>query len=192
MGETRGLTPEPTEREPEVVRPRVYVASLSDYNDGRLHGCWIDATQDAETIQAEVNAMLHRSPMPDAEEWAIHDYEGFGPLHLSEYESFDTVSRIASGIAEHGEAFAHWAACTGSTSDGTLALFDDMYLGTWPSVHDFAESLIETFGVEEALDRANLPFRNYIRIDTDMLARDVQIENYVSEGAEGVHIFYPI
>ena len=28
--------------------PRIYVASLSDYNAGRLHGEWIDADQGAE------------------------------------------------------------------------------------------------------------------------------------------------
>lgn len=189
MGETSGLTPE---RQPETLRPRIYVASLSDYNDGRLHGCWIDASQDATAIQANVNAMLRRSPMPGAEEWAIHDYEGFGPLRLGEYESFATVSRIAGGIVKHGEAFAHWAACAGSTSDDTLSLFDDMYLGTWPSVADYAESLVQEYGIDEALDRANLPLRNYIRVDTEMLARDTQIENYVSEGIEGVHIFYPL
>ena len=45
------------------------------------------------------------SPEPLAEEWAIHDYEGFGSLRLSESESFQTVSAIAAGIAKHGGAF---------------------------------------------------------------------------------------
>jgi len=52
---------------------RIYVASLSDYNAGRLHGAWIDATQDADEIEAEVQEMLAASPEPIAEEWAIHD-----------------------------------------------------------------------------------------------------------------------
>ena len=39
--------------------------------------------------------MLARSPMPGAEEWAIHDYEGFGPLRLGEYEDLGTISQIA-------------------------------------------------------------------------------------------------
>jgi len=60
--------------------PRIYVACLAAYNAGRLHGRWIDAAQDAADIQAEVRKMLAASPQADAEEWAIHDYEGFGPL----------------------------------------------------------------------------------------------------------------
>lgn len=42
--------------------PRIYVASLSDYNAGTLHGEWIDATQELDDIWAEINAMLAASP----------------------------------------------------------------------------------------------------------------------------------
>jgi hypothetical protein len=31
--------------------PRIYVASLSDYNNGVLHGRWIDASSDPEDMQ---------------------------------------------------------------------------------------------------------------------------------------------
>ncbi|KDA00731.1 antirestriction protein ArdA, partial [Hyphomonas oceanitis] len=49
--------------------PRIYVACLAAYNNGRLHGAWIDAiTPDA--IRAGVREMLATSPEPDAEEWA--------------------------------------------------------------------------------------------------------------------------
>ena len=51
------------------------------------------------------------------------------------------------------------------------------------------QSLVEDFEVEEALDRAELPFRNYIRVDVDALTRDLQIENHFSEGTNGVHVF---
>ena len=53
--------------------------------------------------------MLACSPEPVAEEWAIHDFKGFGLAYISEYESPETVSRLARGIAEHGLAFAAWA-----------------------------------------------------------------------------------
>lgn len=168
--------------------PRVYVASLSDHNDGRLHGTWIDATQEVDEVNAEVQAMLSRSPMPLAEEYAIHDYEGFGPLRLSEYESIESVVRVAQGIAEHGEAFAHWADYIGLTVDD-LERFEECYQGTWPSARDYVESLVEDLGIEEALDRAELPFREYIRVNIDALTRDLQIENHFSEGPDGVHVF---
>lgn len=52
-------------------RPRIYVACLAAYNNGRLHGCWIDTTDPHEVWQ-QVREMLAASPEPDAEEWAIH------------------------------------------------------------------------------------------------------------------------
>ncbi len=94
----------------EPSRPRIYAASLADYNAGRLHGVWINANQDAEQLSEEIAAMLRRSPTPGAEEWAIHDYESFGPAAVSEYDSLERISRITRGIAEHGQAFAAWAA----------------------------------------------------------------------------------
>lgn len=51
--------------------PRIYVACLAAYNSGCLHGRWIDATTPDE-IWEQVRAMLADSPVPDAEEWAIH------------------------------------------------------------------------------------------------------------------------
>ena len=43
------------------TKPRIYVASLSDYNAGRLHGRWIDADQDAVGIRANITVMLAES-----------------------------------------------------------------------------------------------------------------------------------
>ena len=37
--------------------PRIYVASLSDYNAGRLHGVWLEAT-DLDSVRVGVAAML--------------------------------------------------------------------------------------------------------------------------------------
>lgn len=35
--------------------PKIYVACLSAYNNGYLHGLWIDATQEAEDIEDDIN-----------------------------------------------------------------------------------------------------------------------------------------
>ena len=51
-----------------TISPRIYVACLASYNAGKLYGRWIDANQDADDIQSEVDAMLAASPAPDAEE----------------------------------------------------------------------------------------------------------------------------
>jgi antirestriction protein len=53
--------------------PRIYVACLSAYNNGHLHGWWIDADQEPDALWLDIEEMLADSPMDDAEEWAIHD-----------------------------------------------------------------------------------------------------------------------
>ncbi len=83
--------------------PQIYVACLASYNNGCLHGCWIDANQPPDDLHAEVQAMLASSPESSAEEWAIHDYEGFGPRRLLESEPFERVSAIAAALVGRGD-----------------------------------------------------------------------------------------
>ena len=56
----------------ENANLRIYVACLAAYNDGKLHGQLINANQDADCIYEEIREMLSESPVPNAEEWAIH------------------------------------------------------------------------------------------------------------------------
>ena len=65
--------------------PRIYVACLAAYNNGFLHGAWIDADHDADQIRDEIVTMLARSPIAHAEEYATHDFEGFEGVTISEY-----------------------------------------------------------------------------------------------------------
>lgn len=44
---------------------RIYVACLASYNNGVLHGRWIDAQSDADAMQEEVSAMLRESKFPN-------------------------------------------------------------------------------------------------------------------------------
>lgn len=55
-----------------IITPRIYVACLASYNNGVLHGRWIDASDDVETMQAEVSAMLRESRFPNV---TVPDYE---------------------------------------------------------------------------------------------------------------------
>jgi antirestriction protein len=104
---------EQNEAEP-AIQPQIWVASLADYNHGTLHGQWLDAAQDEAELQAGINAMLAASPLTaqtgePAEEWAIHDYQGFGAIPIYEHEDHGWISQVAKGIAEHGLAFAAYA-----------------------------------------------------------------------------------
>lgn len=146
-----------------TVTPRIYVRCLASYNAGILHGCWIDADQDANAIHEGAQAMLSTSPVPDAEEWAIHDFEGFGSVRLSESESFETVSKLAAFIEEHGRmGLALLEHYCGDIEDAQRATED--YLGTYASLADYAESTME--GVE--IPASVAPYVDYEGMGRDM------------------------
>jgi antirestriction protein len=179
--------PDQPER-PRVATPRIYVASLADYNNGTLHGRWIDADQDPDELRTEIQAMLERSTEPVAEEWAIHDNEGFGPFQVGEYESLEVVSAVALGIAECGSAFAAYASWAG-TSEDALRQFDDCFLGCWPDVEAYARDLAADLGWDEALRRLPEGLQPYVDIDYQALARDLDSELTTVAGSGGVYIF---
>ena len=122
---------------------RIYVACLAAYNNGILNGAWIDAEQNAEDINNAIRDMLAASPIKDAEEFAIHDYEGFEGIRLSEYSGIDEVAKYAAFIAEHGalgsKLFAHY----GDLESAQDAM-DNHYHGCFASVAEFAEELSYT------------------------------------------------
>lgn len=166
------------ETEPEL-RPRVYVASLTDYNHGVLHGSWIDAAVEPDELHAGIQQMLANSPTArqigqPAEEWAIHDYENFGPLQLGEYQSVEWITEVASGIAEHGPAFAAWAEHTASEPQD-LQRFTDCYLGEWESVDAYVEGYLDDLGATQALEDVATWLQPYVNIDVGDIARDLQL-----------------
>jgi antirestriction protein len=136
--------------------------------------------------------MLATSPMPGAEEWAIHDYEGFGPLRLGEHEDVAVVAAVAAGIQQHGTAFAHWAAMHDRLEAASTEDFEDVYLGYWESLSAFAQELWDDMGYESAIDTA-LPesLRPYVKFDAEAYGRDLELggDIVVSEGDGGVHVF---
>ncbi len=182
---------------PEIERqsrnePRIYVASLTDYNNGILHGAWLNAEAEPEQIYAGVRDMLSRSPAAKrygdvAEEWAIHDYEGFGGMRLSEYEDFATVSRLTRGIIDHGPAFAAWVDHRGK-HDELIDEFDDHYFGEWNSVREYAEHILDDLGYLDEIEKVVPDYlKPYVAIDTSAFSRDLILggDIHVHENADG-------
>lgn len=149
---------------------RIYVASLSDYNSGLLHGRWINAQQDADDIRGEIAAMLAESKAEPAEEWAIHDYEGFGPVKLSEFEDIGHVAELAELIAEHGELFAHVYGHADNDLDRAKQLMTEGYHGAFDSLEAYAEDFIDQTG---GLEKMPEILRCYF--DYEKYARDLEL-----------------
>ncbi|OFE08238.1 antirestriction protein ArdA [Rhodococcus sp. 1139] len=170
--------------------PSIYVASLSDYNNGYLHGQWIDARLDQSEIHEQITAMLAQSRDPGAEEFAIHDYEGFSGFEVHEYESIETVHAIAAGIDEHGEAFAAYIDLVG-TEQASMNGFEDCFQGTYASLAAFVDSFVEDMGWPEQLEkfREHSGMGSYVSIDYSELESMFRMEWDIIDGHNGVHIF---
>lgn len=169
--------------------PQIYVACLSAYTAGRLHGEWIDAEPDAEQMHADILAMLARSPEPDAEEWAIHDTDGFDGVQISEYESLDRVAAIAELLQEHpGAVVSAFLDGWGDRgADEMVSTFTDAYGGHWASLHAFAE---ENLLADHAKDAIGGELYTYL--DLEAYARDRETEGAFSTVAvpDGVHVIW--
>lgn len=160
------------------VEPKIYVACLAAYNNGQLHGEWIFADQDADDIHAQIKTMLSKSPEPFADEWAVHDFEGFGGIDLGEWPDIERVSALAKLISEHGDAFIVWYQHHDGHCIDASELeekFSESWQGAFESETAFACQLLEGTG-----QLAELPgwAQNYF--DYDSYARDLRLSGEYS------------
>ncbi|MDB2438772.1 antirestriction protein ArdA [Hellea sp.] len=171
---------------PSIAPPptdRIYVACLAAYNNGHLHGEWINVTDEASIWEA-VQAMLFRSPIEEAEEWAIHDYEGFEGAEVGEYFTFANVVELAEYIGERGKLGAEVLNYYGGNIEDAKSRFDE-YAGEYDSLADYAEELTEQTG--EVIPQRLAPY-----IDYKAMAHDYeQSGDYLTFRVGGsVHIFW--
>ncbi len=182
--------------------PRIYVRCLAAYNAGYLHGLWIDAAQHPNDIQDGINWLLSWSPVGHievCEEWSIDDYEGFGCLHLSAYQSLETISKVAKAIAEHGEVLAAYISCEYPNPeeiedwDEVIEQFQFAYVGHFESEKDFAlssEEVEQVYNFKEMQEQFPFWASN---IDWEGVAIDLFCSEYyytraTSEGY-GIYVF---
>jgi len=163
--------------------PRIYVACLAAYNAGILHGEWIDAEQELDDLRKEIRAMLAASPIKEAEEWAVQDFEGFGSYRLSEYEGIETVHKLALFIGEHeelgAELISHFCGCL---EEAEQAL--ENYMGCHKCLADYAEAL--------TIDCVEVPQNLAFYIDYERMGRDMELSGdvFTIEAAfDEVHVF---
>lgn len=166
----------------------ILVACLAAYNVGIHHGSWLDleGVTDADDIQEMIREeVLDSSPMRSAEEWAIHDYDGFGSYEVSEHEDLWNLVALVSmkkKLEEEFEAALVYLQRAGEEPrDFNLSAFEDSYCGTWRTFLEYAEEIFwETNDVPEHL-------ANYI--DYEAYARDLMIDHHYVDTSEGLVIF---
>ena len=145
------------------LEPKIYLACLASYNNGILHGKWVDANLSVEEIKAEIQEMLKSSPIPDAEEYAIHDYDDFSSLTLGEYESIEHITSLAECLSKYGGLFGEVYEYYQSI-DNTIQAFESGYIGSYESLADYAIEII-----------SDVPSHLEYYIDYQSMARDMEI-----------------
>ena len=154
-----------------TLTPRLYIASLKDYNNEKLYGVWVDADQPPELILREINLMLKNSKFKNAEEWRIDGFENFGDFEVSEFDSLNNISKLAFLIIEHGEIFADFVNYQGEFTENSEENFLESYVGLYDSKESFSMIHFDTTYPNTCIDS--------LYIDYEMYMRDLFCESYI-------------
>jgi len=162
--------------------PRIYVACLASYNNGILHGYWIDCTTDPEDIKNDIQQMLAASPIENAEEWRIDDYDNFYGFDPTGYLP-ENLYQLATFIEEYETLGAKLLDIHGDLDAAKQAL-EDNYLGCFERLSDYAEELTTS--------TCEIPTCLQYYIDYRSMARDMELngEFYsIRTGYDEHHLF---
>jgi antirestriction protein len=155
---------------------RFYAACLASYNAGRLYGAWLHLDTDPEVMGEAVQAMLKASPVPGAEEWAVHDYDGV-PSSLGEYPGLDGLAAAAELLEAAEEMIGEGGAYdlakaaldnfSGDT-DEALECVRHKFLGRYEDLEDYGAQSLEC-----QLEAVPESLRSYV--DVESWARDQEL-----------------
>jgi antirestriction protein len=156
--------------------PKIYVADLEAYNNGRLSGVWLDLTDysDADELMDAINDFLKTT---GGEEYAVHDYENLPSSMYSEYmgvRDFEEIYEMMD-LAKENDLPLDVAMEVVNQFDRSAL---DEFTGVYDSEQDFAEQLVDDIGIQSFND-----FQYYLEVsDTDrrLLSQDMA-DGYVDD-----------
>ena len=162
--------------------PQIYVACLAAYNSGYLHGKWITPKADKEELLEQIEKVLKSSPIPNAEEWAIHDYDEFP--NLGEYPGIDNIIKVQEAIDEHGISIVNGFLENWSVED--LENINDAYYGEYDDFSSFAQQFAED--TIEGLSDNNSTLARYF--DWKSWEHDLAYDYHEASGDNGTSIIF--
>ena len=156
----------------------VFITNLRMYNEGNLHGEWVDLSQDLETILAKVEEIA-----PGDDEYFISDYEGF-IRHVGEYDniielknkvdeitealegcSVENVECIIDAVEQHTQYYSEQIEII---KNGNFQIYNNC-----EDMADVAAQIMEESGT-----LAELPEFSQRYFDFEALGRDLEIEGH--------------
>lgn len=188
---------------------QIYVADLAAYNAGHLYGRWIILEAydfDPESVHERIKEILAKGTelygaetVSIHEEWAIHDFEGFGPIKIEEYSSIERVCAIAetlSALESNGEdvpfgIFLDKVESLDSfdSLDDAVEAFRDAYRGN-QSLEDCAYEYVSDCILPEIDESVRQTIESYFNYEA--FAQDMSYDGYTEAYAHGeYHLFGP-
>lgn len=155
--------------------PAVYCGTYGKYNDGSLHGMWIDLTTFCDYDEfIEFCKDLHADE--EDPELMFQDYENFPRELYSEScfgeDTFDTIIEYANHADR--EAVDAFLCCYAIDE---LDKFDEVYQGKFDSEEDFARHIVEEcYDIERTMGNLSYYF-DYGRFARDLFMCDYFFDN---------------
>jgi len=151
--------------------PQIYIACLSAYNNGFLHGSWIDASEGIEHVRECIKEILKSSPVAEeCEEWAIHDYQGFGNYKVNEYHDLEELCEVAELLKECDKFPAEVVSCLIDDYgiEGAKEKMEYDYIGEFDSSSDLAYHCIEETGLLDGVHKSVAMYFDYESFGRDL------------------------
>jgi antirestriction protein len=156
--------------------PRIYVADLEAYNNGRLVGEWLDLSDynDADELMDAIQDGLKKS---GGEEYAIHDVENVPRSMYSEYmgkRDFEELYEMMDLADKNDLPLSVVSTVVSEYGSGAV----DEFVGKYDSADDFAQEMVDDLGIESFID-----FERYLIIsetDRRLLAQEMA-DSYVED-----------
>lgn len=150
--------------------PEILVARNDQFNQP----IWIDADQDADDIESDIESLLtveacllcdnsedgehvgHDYEPSAPNGWRIVDADGFDPVEIVGL-GLAEISEIAQGIVKHGDAYAVWVYDSGGTDPKQ---FDNDFDGEYENAAEWGRywfgsmhgSVLEEYGMDHYID----------------------------------------
>lgn len=167
--------------------PQIFITCLGAYNEGHLHGKWIDCI-DIDDVNSEIQKLKETSPADYSEEFFITDYEGFEDYQVSEYEDLEQLCLIGQFLNDnqHNEC----------TVKGFIWLLEDLGYDVSCALENakdvcFYDGSLAEYAEELINDCYPLPDWALYYFDYEKFGRDLEMEGSVIEYEDNCLITNP-
>ncbi|MFT4189134.1 MAG: antirestriction protein ArdA [Aeromicrobium sp.] len=173
----------------DPTTPRVWIACLACYSDGRLVGDWFDAEVAADVTLDEIHAEFGSVRMGCEEVWCFDAEYLLTNTEMSPAEAQRQAELLAQVDGHLRQAFRAFVALGDYAADGDglpdVSEFEDRYCGEWPSFRDYSDELVDDTGMLREIPESVVRYFDYAGF-----ARDLEMEHSTAPTSDfGVYVF---